>query len=153
LDLNLDDGNLNNWGLESDNLDDWALDIVPVNVSNKAPSNALRIMEAKPDGSVTVSYAPKIQLEAGATYKLAYTGRTSYVPMAVGHVDWGMVTVGLSGGAFSGPPENGVDLGLGWRRYESKFTVEEGQGGANFLTFDIKASGLMVNWYFEDILI
>ncbi|KAH7145559.1 hypothetical protein B0J13DRAFT_675209 [Dactylonectria estremocensis] len=137
LDLNFNNGNVDNWGLESDNLDAWALGIVPVNGSTKAPSNTLRAMETALEGSVTVSYAPEIQLEAGKTYKLAFTGRTSYVPMAVGHADWSAMTIGLSGGAFSGLPENGVDLGLGWYRYESKFTVEEDhQAGANFLTFD-----------------
>ncbi|KAF7548823.1 hypothetical protein G7Z17_g6819 [Cylindrodendrum hubeiense] len=156
LDVNFEYTDVESWSLESDDLDAWGLDISTPSIFGTGTTKALRIMEIKPEGTVTASLAQDLNLQAGTTYKFAFTGKTTYIPMAAGHVDWTVLTFTISGSsenAYSGPPANGIEVSKGWRRFESQFTVEEGQAGSNFLSIDISASGLMLDWFIDDLLI
>ncbi|KPM45161.1 hypothetical protein AK830_g1417 [Neonectria ditissima] len=154
LDLNFEDVKVEDWTLETPADDSFYFDIAPAYSPNKGTTKAFRILEVANEGTATASYATDLNLQAGTTYKFAFSARTSYVPMAVGHVSFSLMTLTISGSsddAFQGPPSDGVDLGKGWFRFENKFTVEEGAAGNNFLSIGVTASGFQVDWFIDEL--
>ncbi|KAK7426696.1 hypothetical protein QQZ08_006874 [Neonectria magnoliae] len=97
LDLNFEDIRAEDWTLETSADDSFYYDIAPAYSPNRGVTKAFRILEMVNEGTATATYSTDLILQAGTTYKFAFFARTRYVPMAVGHVSFGLRTLTISG--------------------------------------------------------
>ncbi|KAK7422506.1 hypothetical protein QQX98_001518 [Neonectria punicea] len=108
-----------------------------------------RVLEATDSGAALVSYAPKFQLEADATYKLGFQVKTNHPD----ETDLSLLSFYVATNdeiIFEFSPENANKMG-GWSTFSPEFTVRAVDAGEGDFSIQFHASGLQLDWFFSYI--
>ncbi|KAH6980862.1 hypothetical protein BKA56DRAFT_673329 [Ilyonectria sp. MPI-CAGE-AT-0026] len=147
-------------------IEDWTLitaekytfffDIQRVKEPAGIMSNAVRILEATTSGRVELRHDPKVTLEAGGSYQIFISAQSKSTGNGSLGDDFGLLTIMLynkNDRAFEAKPGKGIPLGMDWYSWQWSFSLDESQGGEYYFSILADASGLELDWYFDDIYI
>ncbi|KAH6887768.1 hypothetical protein B0T10DRAFT_490304 [Thelonectria olida] len=165
LNLEFEDRNIDPWYMSYPGDDfDFFMDIQSILFPDNQFTKALRVGEVTLTTGIEakVKWRPKVRLEAGATYQIAFCSRSSLIgDESVGHQlipglgsDFSSLQFAVfnrESNVFSVRPGKGINLGMEWFRWHYRFTVEESQAGTAYFGFIVTSSGHGVDWWFDDI--
>ncbi|KPM34839.1 hypothetical protein AK830_g11728 [Neonectria ditissima] len=137
-----------------ENLDDFSMtmdteDTFFFDTQTVEAQTVFRVLEATDSGSALVSYAPKFQLEADATYKLGFQVKSNHPD----ETDLSLLSFYVSTNdeiIFEYSPVGGNKMGS-WSTFSPEFTVREVDAGEGDLSIQFHASGLQLDWFFSYI--
>jgi hypothetical protein len=154
-----EDGNIENWAMISDNLDDFLLDVQTAHLLNGRQTKVLRIAEITTEGAAEIQHTSRFSLNKKDKYQVTFYGRADARGQEWAADDFHPITA-VVWNAYDQvlewfPERNGggLPMGGGWYRFRTTFEVGAGLGGEYVFSFIVNASGKELDWYFDDLSI
>lgn len=152
-----EDGDISNWAMISDNIEDFFIDVQTANLRNGRSTKVFRIGEASTSGAAEIQLTSRFALNKKDRYQATFFAKADargaewasddFHPITA--VVWNKYDTVLEW--FPERNGGGLPMGDGWYRFRTQFEVGAGLGGEYVFSFILNASGMEIDWYFDDV--